>query len=217
MTVLVQHQVHAQTQRASSISSITSIQRTSSNGTSVKLEYRSWIFKSPLMEMRSRRLSLTNQLILIDTFCFLLYHSSHSNKSIAYSQFFCLRRFCSDDQDFETKSLEMRSLFVQRDYPCDLLDTAIQCISFGHSEATFGHLITFNPLNFKVWDIITHNASIWKNDSKTSIFTDNPLIYFRRNKSIRDYSVFSTLKQNSLLPASTFFAVTPAVTRAFLG
>ena len=37
-----------------------------------------------------------------------------------------LRRLCSDDKDFETKSLEMRTFFVERGYLTHLLDSAIQ-------------------------------------------------------------------------------------------
>ena len=38
-----------------------------------------------------------------------------------------LHRLCSDDKDFETKSLEMRTFFVERGYsPTHLLDSAIQ-------------------------------------------------------------------------------------------
>ena len=60
---------------------------------------------------------------------YLLFSSSlpnHTKKSIHHSQILRFRHLCSDDRDFETKFLEMRSFFVQRDYPSNLLDTAIQ-------------------------------------------------------------------------------------------
>ena len=55
-----------------------------------------------------------------DSHSYLLFPSSHPNhtkESIPYSQFLRLRRLCSDDKDFETKSLEMRTFFVERGYP----------------------------------------------------------------------------------------------------
>ena len=36
-------------------------------------------------------------------------HSNHTKQSIPYSQFL---RLCSDDKDFETKSLEMGTFFI---------------------------------------------------------------------------------------------------------
>ena len=45
-------------------------------------------------------------------------HPNHNKQSIPYSQFF---RLCSDDKDFETKYLEMRTSFVELE-----LDSAIQ-------------------------------------------------------------------------------------------
>ena len=53
-------------------------------------------------------------------------HANHTKQSIPYSQFLRLRRVCSEDKDFETKSLEMRTIFVERGYPTHLLDSAIQ-------------------------------------------------------------------------------------------
>ena len=60
-----------------------------------------------------------------DSHSYLLYSSSHPNHTKrSFSQFLCLCRLCSEDEDFHTKSLEMRDFFVQRGYPTSLLDTA---------------------------------------------------------------------------------------------
>ena len=64
-------------------------------------------------------------------------------------------------------------------------------------------VLTFHPFNYKVRDII-HNFGILKNSETTSVFTDNPLITFRRNEGVRDCLVHSALKQNSSLPTGTF-------------
>ena len=61
-----------------------------------------------------------------DSYSYLLFSSSHPNhtkRSIPFSQFLRLRRICSEDEDFQAKSLEMRHFFVQRGYPTSLLDT----------------------------------------------------------------------------------------------
>ena len=62
-----------------------------------------------------------------DPHSYLLYSSSHPNHTkqpIPFSQFLRLRRLCSEDEDFQSKSLEMREFFVQRGYPTSLLNTA---------------------------------------------------------------------------------------------
>ena len=62
-----------------------------------------------------------------DSHSYLLYSSSHPNhtkQSIPFSQFLCLRRLYSEDENFQSKSLEVREFFVQRGYPTTLLDTA---------------------------------------------------------------------------------------------
>ena len=41
--------------------------------------------------------------------------ANHTKRSIPFSQ--CLRRICSEDEDFQAKSLEKRHFFVQRSYP----------------------------------------------------------------------------------------------------
>ena len=50
-----------------------------------------------------------------DSPSYILFSSSHPNhtkQSTPYSQFLRLRRLCSEDKDFETKSLEMRSFLL---------------------------------------------------------------------------------------------------------
>ena len=57
----------------------------------------------------------------------LLYSSSHPNHTkqpIPFSQFLRLCRLCSEDEEFQSKSLETREFFVQRGYPTSLLGTA---------------------------------------------------------------------------------------------
>ena len=56
-----------------------------------------------------------------DSHSYILFSSSHPNhtkQSIPYSQFL---RLCSDNKDFETKYLEMRTISVERGYPTHLL------------------------------------------------------------------------------------------------
>ena len=55
-----------------------------------------------------------------DSHSYLLYsssHPSHVKNFIPYSQFLRLRRLCSDDSDFSSKSEEMCQFFEKRGYP----------------------------------------------------------------------------------------------------
>ena len=126
-------------------------------------------------------------------------------------------RLCSNGKDFETKSLEMRTFFVQHDYPTHLLDSEIQK-GFNNSRSDtlkpplakisddkIPLVLTFHPLNYKVRDVISRNFLILQNDPEMSaIFTDNPLISFRCNKNMQDNLVRSALRQNLPAPAGTF-------------
>ena len=155
-----------------------------------------------------------------DSHSYLLFSSSHPNntkQSIPYSQFLRLGNLCSDDKDFETKSLEMRTFFVECGYPTHLLDSAIQkAFNNSHrdtlkpplakvSDDKIPLVLTFHPFNYKVRDVISRNFLILKHDPETSsIFTNNPLISFRRNKNMRDNLVRNALRQNLPAPAGTF-------------
>ena len=120
-----------------------------------------------------------------DSHSYLLYSSSHPNhtkQSIPFSQFRCLRHLCSEDEDFHSKSLEMR------DYPTSLLDTAfLKASQIPRSETLRNPVpnvtdnnkiplvLTFHPFNFEVRDLIRKNFHILKND---------PLVSFRHSKNI---------------------------------
>ena len=111
----------------------------------------------------------------------------------------------------------MRTFFVERGYPTHLLDFAIQK-AFNNSrrdtlkpplpkisDDKIPLVLIFHPFNYKVREVISRNFLILNNDPETSaIFTDNPLISFRRNKNMRDNLVRSALRQNLPAPAGTF-------------
>ena len=145
---------------------------------------------------------------------------NHTKQSIPFSQFLRLRRLCSEDEDedFQSKSLEMGEFFVQRGYPTSLLDTSFSKASQIPRSETLSNsvtnvtdhdrtplVLTFHPFNFKVCDVIRKNFHILKNDSETSsIFSINPLVSFRHSKNIRETLVYSSLPQELSSPCGTF-------------
>ena len=151
-----------------------------------------------------------------DSHSYLLFSSSHPNhtkRSIPFSQFLRLRRICSEDEDFQAKSLEMRHFFVQRGYPTSLLDTAFSKASqiprsdtltdpvsniTGNNKIPL--VLNYHPFNFKVRDVLNKNFHILKNEP----FSDKPLVSFRRSKNIRETLVHSSLAQASASQKGTF-------------
>ena len=149
---------------------------------------------------------------------FSSFHPNHTKRSILFSQFLRLRHLCSEDEDFQSKSLEMKTFLVERGYPSSLVDTAL-------SKATniprFDTLrdpvsstprlnqtplvLTHHPFNFSIRDVILKNFHILQNDPQTSsIFSDNPLVSFRHNKNIHHTLVHSSLQTNCSEPNGTF-------------
>ena len=107
-----------------------------------------------------------------DSHSYLLYsssHPSHVKNSILYSQFLRLRRLCSDDSDFSSKSEEMCHFFEKRGY----------------------------PVSHAVKSIILSNFKLLQNDPETGrIFSQPPLISFKRDKNVGNFLVRSALKTN---------------------
>ena len=126
------------------------------------------------------------------------------------AKFLRLRRLCSEDEGFQSKSLEMREFFVQRGYPTSLLDTAFSKASQIPRSETLSNsvtnvtdhnrtplVLTFHPFNFKVRDVIRKNFHILKNDPETSsIFSNNPFPI--------ETLVHSSLPQELSSPCGTF-------------
>ena len=74
-------------------------------------------FLDILVSINGNRLTTSVFYKPTDSHSYLLYSSSypnHTKQSIPFSQFLRLRRLCSEDEDFQSKSLEMRQFFVQR-------------------------------------------------------------------------------------------------------
>ena len=83
-------------------------------------------FLDILVSVNGNRLTTSVFYRPIDSHSYLLFSSSdpnHTKQSIPFSQFLRLRRLCSEDEDFQSKSFETREFFVQRTYPTSLLDT----------------------------------------------------------------------------------------------
>ena len=111
----------------------------------------------------------------------------------------------------------MKTFFVNRGYPTDLIDLAhskasnasrhdlLHPNSLPDPDNKIPLILTYHPFNLKVKDIVNRNFHILRNDPETSpIFTEQPLTSYRRSKNIKDSLVQSALKRPSTGPAGTF-------------
>lgn len=155
-----------------------------------------------------------------DTHSYLHYQSSHprhTKNSLPYSQLLRLRRLCSDDHEFSTKAQEMVGFFQERGYPSDPLREDLRKINninrldtiYSHNEdnSQAGRIplvLTYHPLNEKIKKILVHNFDILSNDPETRrMFTDAPLVAYRRDRNIRNALVHTTVGSQSAVPAGT--------------
>ena len=60
---------------------------------------------------------------------FSSFHLNHCIRAIPYSQFFLLRRLCSDDDDFLMRSREMLTFFSLRGYLCSSLENDLRRVA----------------------------------------------------------------------------------------
>ena len=133
-----------------------------------------------------------------DSHSYLLYsssHPSHVKNSIPYSQFLRLRRLCSDDSDFSSKSEEMCQSFEKRGYPVSVVKAGHHCAqqfdrqsalqsSQGDKNDRIPIILTFHAHNHAVKSIMPNNFKLLQNDPENGrIFSQPPLISFNRDKN----------------------------------
>ena len=161
--------------------------------------------------MRRRNFStscLTENSIVI---CCIHLHIHHMSRILfPDSQFLRLRRLCSEDSNFSLKSLEMCEFFDKRGYPASVVEaghhraqqidrqSALQTSQKENSNRIpFTH--TFHPHNHAVKSIILKNFKLLQSNPDTGrIFSQPPLISFKRDKNIGNFlvrSAFQTSEQ----------------------
>ena len=165
-----------------------------------------------------------------DSHSFLLYsssHPSHVKNSIPYSQLLGLRRLCSEDSDFSLKSEKKCHFFDKRSYHASVVQaghhraqqidwqSALQT-SQKESNNRIPFTLTFHPHNHTVKSIILKNFKLLQNDPDTGrIFSQPPLISFKRDKNIGNFLVRSAF-QTSNQPGTFNRARAQCKTRPFI-
>ena len=65
-------------------------------------------------------------------------HPEHTKRSIIYSQTLRLKRLCYLEKDFKEKLLEMKSWFLKRGYPEEIIDYEIEKVNFRQNKKKSG-------------------------------------------------------------------------------
>ena len=122
---------------------------------------------------------------------------------------FRLRRLCSDDSDFSSIPEEMCQFFEKRGYPVSVVkaghhraqqfdrQSALQT-SLKDKNDRIPFTLTFHPHNHAVKSIILNNFKLLQNDPETGrIFSQPPLISFKRDKNVGNFLVRSALQTSN--------------------
>ena len=182
---------------------------------SQKIACHSWIscFQSP---MTKSPLPFTDE---TDAHCYFDYNSSHPHcckNSIPYSQFRRLRRLCSEQDDFESKTQEMSTFFNNSNYPTTVTNSAMEKVSpltqedallpadKQNTNERIPITLTFHPLSQQVKHILYNNFNLLTDDVETAdIFQSLPLMAYRREKNINDILIRTKLPSTTEISGTT--------------
>ena len=126
------------------------------------------------------------------------YHPLSLKDNIPFGQALCAKKICTDNADLENALITLKSNFIDRGYPSDIIQTQlIKATSVSRKELlaekdkTESNRIRFNTtfnenlpnirniLN-KYWHLLQIINKI------ASSFTEKPMLTYRRNKNLRD-------------------------------
>ena len=148
-----------------------------------------------------------------DAHTYLHYESFHNpsvKNNIPYSQFLRLRRLCSDEDDFRTKSNQMTHFFLARHYPQSLVHKAHhKALSVPRTESLQTKpkptnndrpilIMRHHPATRPIRSILLENWHLLQStDDVASIYPKPPLIAYKRNPNLKDLLVHSKLQTSS--------------------
>ena len=143
-----------------------------------------------------------------DSHAYLNTKSSHPpacKRAIPYSQLIRIRRLCSEEGDFQERVEEMTDFFKHRGYPERVLDTAKNRVLDQPRATTLQQrkkdtvspvpfVLTYHPANQEIVKVVRDNFSLLQaNHDTKQIFTEPPLISYRKDRSLRQMLVKSQL------------------------
>ena len=139
-------------------------------------------------------------------------HPFHTKKGIPYGQALRLRRICSREDFFENRISDLKKWLLARDYDQQLVETQVgraasldreSLLQRSGRENRGGNRIcfvtTFHPaLSRKIYDILNRAQVILQSDEEhKKVFSEVPLVSFRRAKTLQDILVRSKLNDTN--------------------
>ncbi|XP_048461245.1 uncharacterized protein LOC125484857 [Rhincodon typus] len=153
-----------------------------------------------------------------DSHSYLEYSSSHPpscKNAIPYSQFLRLRCICSQDEAFHSRTSQLSSFFKDRNFPSSVVENALNRVSHisrtssltprprNKNQKRIPLVLTYHSTNLRIQRIILRHFRHLQSDPTTKdIFPSPPLSAFRRDNSLRDSLVRSTLPSSSTTPGT---------------
>ena len=168
---------------------------------------------------------LDNGVIQTDLYCkptdkhqhllFSSCHPRHTKKAIPFSLALRLRRICSTDHAFNTRTAELTSYLLKRGYNRNFLSRQIKRAANiprnvalqpkqKNTSKRIPLILTYNPSFPPVSSIIKKHLNLLYSSSRCkTIFTEQPLVAFRRSPNLRDMLVKAQLPSISVNQSDT--------------
>ena len=140
---------------------------------------------------------------------YLEYTSSypeHTKKSLIYSQTLRLSRLYSFEQDFEGHKRNLRSWFVERRDPQEIIDKEMSMVKFdffkkinpkGKEEKGVPLVVTYHPnLNCRSKIIRDSLYLLYKNDEVKKLFSPKPMMSFKSAGKLSSHLMRAILYPN---------------------
>ena len=131
-------------------------------------------------------------------------HPSHTKQSISFSMALRLRRICSSDEFFNTRSNALTTHLIKRGYQHRFLKEEMEKVrQIPRSKALETYtkqvnnripfVVTFNPALPNIRQIIFNNLNILRSSQRCkAAFPSPPLVSYRRCNNLRDILVRAT-------------------------
>ena len=138
-------------------------------------------------------------------------HPSHTKQSISFSMALRLKRICSTDEFFNTRSDALTTHLIKRGYPHRFIKEEIEKVrhiprskaletSMKNQSNRIPFVVTFNPALPNIRPIIfNNNLNILRSSQRCkAAFPSPPLLSYRRCSNLRDKLVRSTHQQKKV-------------------
>ena len=162
------------------------------------------------------KILLENEKIETDLYCkptdkhqYLLHSSSHpyhTKKSIPYSLALRLRRICSKDEFFDTRSTELERYLTKRGYKNNFVKSQISTLKENSPEIKksdrvpfittwWAPITTYNPALPNIHKVLRQKQPIIHSTERLhDIFKETPVVAFRCSPNLRDLLVRAKLQ-----------------------